>query len=79
MIGLDRSEEIVSQATDLAKELGQGNVEFQTGDVFNLPFPDESFDIVHSHQVLQHVGDASKALREMKRVRKRVDLLPREI
>ncbi|GGL39162.1 methyltransferase domain-containing protein [Phycicoccus endophyticus] len=38
------------------------------GDVLDLPFPDASFDIVHAHQVLQHVADPVRALRELWRV-----------
>ena len=37
-------------------------------DVHALPFPDRSFDVVHAHQVLQHVADPVRALREMRRV-----------
>jgi SAM-dependent methyltransferase len=44
------------------------NVSFAEADVLALDFPDGSFDIVHAHQVLQHVGDPVRALREMKRV-----------
>jgi SAM-dependent methyltransferase len=39
-----------------------------TGDVHDLPFPSGSFDVVHAHQVLQHVADPVTALREMVRV-----------
>ncbi|TVL92961.1 methyltransferase domain-containing protein [Streptomyces sp. SAJ15] len=37
-------------------------------DVLALGFPDDSFDVVHAHQVLQHVSDPVRALREMRRV-----------
>lgn len=33
-----------------------------------LPFQDESFDVVHSNQVIEHVVDTDGFLREMKRV-----------
>ncbi len=33
-----------------------------------LDFPDDTFDVVHAHQVLQHVADPVAALREMRRV-----------
>ena len=33
-----------------------------------LPFADGGFDVVHAHQVLQHVADPVAALREMARV-----------
>src|SRR5246127_393729 len=39
-----------------------------TGDIHDLPFPSGSFDVVHAHQVLQHVADPVAALREMVRV-----------
>ncbi|MVA75673.1 methyltransferase domain-containing protein [Auraticoccus sp. F435] len=38
------------------------------GDVQALDLPDDSFDVVHAHQVLQHVADPVQALREMARV-----------
>jgi len=42
------------------------------GDVYALGFPDASFDIVHAHQVLQHLTDPVRALREMRRVIKNI-------
>lgn len=44
------------------------NASVVTGDVHNLDLADESFDVVHAHQVLQHVTDPVTALREMGRV-----------
>ena len=44
------------------------NVSFATADVHKLDFPDDTFDVVHAHQVLQHVADPVRALREMRRV-----------
>lgn len=34
----------------------------------DLRFADDTFDVVHAHQVLQHVADPVRALREMHRV-----------
>ena len=45
-------------------------VDFAVGDVHALDFPDNTFDVVHAHQVLQHVSDPVTALREMARVTK---------
>jgi ubiquinone/menaquinone biosynthesis C-methylase UbiE len=70
VIGLDRSEDIISQARELAESKGITNVSFTEGNIFSLDYPDNEFDIVHAHQVLQHVGDASTAVREMRRVTK---------
>ena len=44
------------------------NVDLVEGDIHALDFADNSFDVVHAHQVLQHVGDPIQALREMRRV-----------
>ncbi|MBS1848400.1 MAG: methyltransferase domain-containing protein [Actinobacteria bacterium] len=44
------------------------NVDFVVGDVHALEFDDDTFDVVHAHQVLQHVADPVRALREMRRV-----------
>lgn len=54
----------------LATEKGVQNIDFAVEDVHALSFSDDSFDIVHTHQVLQHVADPVKALREMGRVTK---------
>ncbi|WP_328951446.1 methyltransferase domain-containing protein [Streptomyces sp. NBC_00184] len=65
---VDTTREILAQAADAASERGLENVEFAVADVHALDFPDDSFDVVHAHQVLQHVGDPVQALREMRRV-----------
>jgi ubiquinone/menaquinone biosynthesis C-methylase UbiE len=70
VVGLDRSAEIVAQAAALAAERGVENVEFVTGNIYDLDFEDETFDLVHAHQVLQHLTDPVAALREMRRVAK---------
>lgn len=44
---------------------------FKLGSALNLPFGDESFDIVTFWNVLEHVSDYSKALEEAKRVLKK--------
>lgn len=47
---------------------GVTNARVVIGDVHNLDLPDESFDVVHAHQVLQHVTNPVGALGEMRRV-----------
>jgi SAM-dependent methyltransferase len=53
-----------------AEIVGRGapNVAFAVADVLALGFADAAFDVVHAHQVLQHVGDPVRALRQMRRV-----------
>lgn len=64
---VDRSADIVAQAAEHAVAQGVA-VDARTGDAYALPFPDASFDVVHAHQVLQHLTDPVRALVEMRRV-----------
>ena len=68
VVGIDRSDEVIAQAGALARSRGVENVTFATGDVYALDFPDASFDVVHAHQVLQHLREPVDALRELRRV-----------
>src|SRR5688572_22264561 len=62
---LETSEEVLRLARE---EVTSPNVSFAVGDVDALSFADSTFDVVHAHQVLQHVVDPVQALREMRRV-----------
>jgi SAM-dependent methyltransferase len=66
--GIDAEPAVIEEAGGLAG--GRGNLGFATGDVYHLDYPDDSFDVVHAHQVMQHLGDPVRALREMRRVAK---------
>ena len=68
VVGLDLSAVVVDMAREAADAAGAANVTFQAGDVYALPYEDSSFDVVHAHQVLQHLTDPVAALREMQRV-----------
>jgi ubiquinone/menaquinone biosynthesis C-methylase UbiE len=65
---LERSEEALGLARREAARRGTANVEFVVGDVADLHLPDHAFDVVHAHQVLQHVDAPVQALTEMRRV-----------
>lgn len=68
VVGLDRSPAVVAAARAAAAERGVGNATFVTGDVYDLAVEDASFDVVHAHQVLQHLTDPVAALVELRRV-----------
>ncbi|KAI0946712.1 hypothetical protein AcW1_010103 [Taiwanofungus camphoratus] len=68
VIGLESAPEVLEQAREMAVARGLTNIEFVTGDAHALAFPDGTFDIVHAHQVLQHIPDPIRALREMRRI-----------
>ncbi|WP_396656275.1 class I SAM-dependent methyltransferase [Microbacterium sp.] len=61
-------DDALSLSRDLARGEGLHNIAFEVQDVHSLSFSDDSFDIVHAHQVLQHVADPVQALRELARV-----------
>lgn len=65
VIGIDSSAEVIAEARALASP---GNVEFAVEDIYALSQTDETFDVVHAHQVLQHLSDPVSALLEMHRV-----------
>jgi SAM-dependent methyltransferase len=66
VVGVDRSSEVLEEARRAARQVS--NVRFESGDVYDLAYPDDSFDVVHAHQLLQHLSDPVAALREMRRV-----------
>ncbi|EMD41325.1 hypothetical protein CERSUDRAFT_109925 [Gelatoporia subvermispora B] len=68
VIGVDQVPEPLEAAMKLAIDTGIVNASFQQGDALNLPFPDGSFDVMHAHQLVQHIPDPVHALREMRRV-----------
>ncbi|KAJ5120635.1 UbiE/COQ5 family methyltransferase [Penicillium bovifimosum] len=71
VIGIENVPDPLDQARHLAASQGVTNVDFRLGDIHALEFPDNTFDIVHVHQVLQHIIDPVKALCEMRRIVKR--------
>jgi SAM-dependent methyltransferase len=62
------TEDALSLARAEAHERGTTNIDFVVADVHDLDLPDGRFDVVHAHQVLQHVADPVRAMREMRRV-----------
>jgi ubiquinone/menaquinone biosynthesis C-methylase UbiE len=68
VLGVDRDAGVLESAEQEREKRGVENARFTTGDVYDLDFEAGSFDVVHAHQVLQHLTDPVKALREMRRV-----------
>lgn len=68
VVGVDASSAILDEARTLSAERGLTNTTFEVADAYALPYETGSFDVVHAHQVLQHLGDPVAALREMRRV-----------
>lgn len=68
VIGIDASGEVVERAKALAADRSVTGVDFEVGDLYDLRFDDDTFDVVHAHQVLQHLTDPVAALAELGRV-----------
>jgi SAM-dependent methyltransferase len=68
VLGVDTTQEILESARRNRPVGTKVEVELRIGDVYALDLPDDSFDVVHAHQVLQHLADPVAALREMRRV-----------
>ncbi len=62
VVGIDSSAEVIAQAA------AEGGAEFAVGDAYRLDLDDESFDVVHVHQVMHHLTDPVRALTELRRV-----------
>jgi len=68
--GIDMTEQMIGKAKENCGKLGFTNVDFVSGDIEDMPFGDNKFDVVISNCVLNLVPDKSKAFREIFRVLK---------
>ena len=68
IVGVDISEQMLAQARQ--KLSGYANLSFQQAIASQLPFPDQSFDIVVSANALHYFPEPEMALKEIKRVLK---------
>jgi ubiquinone/menaquinone biosynthesis C-methylase UbiE len=70
VVGIDLDESQIELARAYAAKRGVANVRFETGNAYDLPFPDGSFDAAFAHTVLHHLATPAKALQEIYRVLK---------
>jgi SAM-dependent methyltransferase len=68
VVGIDAAADVLAIARQEAGRQGRPNVSFGVGDAYHLAFEEGAFDVVHAHQVLQHLSDPVGALAEMRRV-----------
>lgn len=67
IFGVDRCAETVGSAKS---RYPAGNLKFMQGDIANIPFQANTFDIIICFETIEHVGDQEKVLQEFKRVLK---------
>ena len=68
VVGLDHDQESLEIARRRAAERGLTNITFEESDVMSLPFPDRSFDVVISRDVIIYFADPLPFLREQFRI-----------
>jgi ubiquinone/menaquinone biosynthesis C-methylase UbiE len=64
---VDNNPQRLNAASDIAKSLNC-QINFIYGSMYHLPFPDDNFDLVVCFEVLEHLKNDLKALREINRV-----------
>jgi ubiquinone/menaquinone biosynthesis C-methylase UbiE len=67
-VGLDATAAMLEKARELEAARSLQNVEWRLGDVYQLPFPDGSFDIASCRFAFHHFQDPRRAFAEMIRV-----------
>ncbi|HEY4077891.1 MAG TPA: methyltransferase domain-containing protein [Rhizomicrobium sp.] len=69
--GIDLTPAMIAQAKARQDRLGLTNVAWRIGDATQLPFADDSFDVVLTRYSFHHMKEPIAALREIKRVARR--------
>jgi ubiquinone/menaquinone biosynthesis C-methylase UbiE len=70
VVGLDLEAHVLDRARASAAAQGIGNVRFDQGDIYALPYAGGSFDALFSHALISHLREPARALAEMRRVLK---------
>src|ERR1044072_8688659 len=68
VVGVDLAENLLELARSKAKQQNLTNAQFQSGDITQLPFEDNSFDVAVCVFGIFFVPDMTAALSELKRV-----------
>ncbi|MBI5122794.1 class I SAM-dependent methyltransferase [Candidatus Roizmanbacteria bacterium] len=66
--------EYMDEAIQIGKKINP-EILIKKGDIYKLPYIDNSFDLVLCTEVLEHLEDPGKALKELKRVAKKYVVL----
>ena len=58
------------KAVELARII-EPSIDYTTADAYDLPFPDNSFDIITAQEIIEHLENPKRAVKEWKRVLKK--------
>jgi ubiquinone/menaquinone biosynthesis C-methylase UbiE len=53
---------------EIAKTCATSNLSFQIASIYKLPFEDETFDLVFSHALFEHLAEPIRGVTEVRRV-----------
>ncbi len=67
-LGIDLSLDMLALARARLDRAGLKHCSVRQGDIYDLPLPRDSFDVVIIHQVLHYLDDGARAIREAARV-----------
>ena len=70
LVGLNLDERQLERARGLVKPVGQNKIQFQQGNARELPFTDNSFDVVLAVECIFHFSDRREFFEEARRVLK---------
>lgn len=68
VVGLDADEDLLEVARDRVGAGGGLTPDYRQGDAADLPFEDDSFDLVYARFLLTHLSDPGQAVEEFRRV-----------
>lgn len=70
VVGVDLDESQIAMARAEAERRGLSNVRFEVASIYELPFPNGSFDAALAHTLLFHLHDPLRALRVLRQMLK---------
>jgi len=70
IVGIDREHSQLALAREAARDRGLANATFQIASLYELPFPNASFDFAFAHALFEHLKEPLQALVEIRRVLK---------
>jgi len=67
-VGVDASTDMLAVARANLDRAGIGHAQVRLGDIYGLPYPRDTFDVVTIHQVLHYLEEPERAIAEAARV-----------